>query len=432
VSAAHSDWTTPPGSEAAPIFPAIVLPLFLFVDRLSRRLSAEGYSTVYFLAREGQLLQRLFEIHAAVTGTRGLETRYLHISRRAAFGASLRSLDEETFAPLFDQYFAVSAADFLSSLGLNAGEQIATTGAAGVQLDRIEADWPKSAAWRALRASPVFARIYERNRQMRRHAFDAYARTIGLQLQDRAAVVDVGWRGSIQDYLSALLAPKHGLDGYYLGLLPDTQTHAHNRKHGLLFSPATRHRPLGRAINESRALFELLLAANHGAVTGYTVEQSGAGSPVFDPLDADWQGLRETYGPVRARIERDFQQLCKTLPPQGRSDDEIEHAVARQCAQMMLRPSDQEIEWFARAEHRENFGVFRMTRFSRPGRRDTLSGRLALGAELVTAPRHAIGATYWPVFTLREHGLTRLERAYVRLRERQLGFSTEVPCAFVL
>jgi hypothetical protein len=417
------------GSDA--IFPDIVFPLFLFIDRLSRRLKADGYGVVYFLAREGQLLERLFRLHAEIVGGRGVETRYLHISRRAAFAASLAPLSDETFAPLFSQYFNVSPADFMDSLGFSAEQKTMVVAATGVRLNTIEADWSNSPIWANMRNSPVFAEMYETNRQERSKAFKEYARTIGLEREpSRIAVVDVGWRGTTQDYLAKLFAPKQGLDGYYLGLLRGTRSTQSNRKHGLLFAPSTRKYPLGRALNENRALFELMLAADHGAVIGYAVDEAGRSHPMLDSMEADWDGLREVCGPIRARIERDFLDLCEVTLSAGADDSEVERIVAQRSARMLLRPSMTEIDWFAHALHRENFGVFQMTKFSRPGHRNCLTGRMALGAEFLTGPRLAIGQTFWPVFTLREHGLHAMEGAYVRFRERQLGFSTEGPCVF--
>jgi predicted HAD superfamily hydrolase len=74
---------------------AIVPSLFLFTERLYATARRQGLRDLYFLAREGQALLRMFEIYQDSLGCGGSErirTHYLLASRRSTYATSLPSV----------------------------------------------------------------------------------------------------------------------------------------------------------------------------------------------------------------------------------------------------------------------------------------------------------------------------------------------------
>jgi hypothetical protein len=215
------------------------------------------------------------------------------VSRRSTLLPSLAPLAEENFETLFRQYRRISLLEFLSSLGLEAQiRSIAQAlglpnGAEGWRED----DLPTSPTFSALKALPQFQTLYESERVARRSAFIDYL----SELSDgtppaRLVIVDVGWKGTIQDNLFALLCrngdtPVRALTGYYVGLVAKGAAGPNNDKYGLLFSSVNAPSPKFRVFSENRALFEVVLAADHGSIVSYeTTTDRRAQPPCESPL----------------------------------------------------------------------------------------------------------------------------------------------------
>ncbi|MEB3197415.1 MAG: HAD family hydrolase [Candidatus Sericytochromatia bacterium] len=410
------------------VFPELALSLFCFTEALADRLLRDGVRDVFFLAREGQLLKRLFDAYQARRYPQApfaIRSHYLEASRRATFLPSLGPLEHETFETLFRQYRRISPLEFLQSLGLEA-EWPDWGDPPGLDWTRREADFPSSEAWARLRALPAFQAAYARARAASQAGLSAYLAGFARQQADeRLVLVDVGWKGTIQDHLSRFLAqaPELGfrqVTGYYLGLVAPGAAGPGNEKHGLLFDLNQGSAPQAAVFNENRALFEVALGADHGAASGYARGEDGRGLVRRSPFE-EAALYQQRVAPLQAQLVSRFNRLDEDLQRQIYAPDWLYAETTRHHARMVFAATPAERHWFQTIFHLENFGVFERSHFDQGETGHTLLAQARFAWQLLrTRPRGELG--FWPWLRCRERGgawLATLYRWY-RLRPEVL------------
>lgn len=406
------------------LFPELAATLFYFIEKLHDALVEQGVKQVYFLSREGQPLMRMFEMYRERAGGR-ITSHYLEVSRRSTLLPSLAPLAEENFETLFRQYRRISLFEFLSSLGL---EEHALSIAQALGLpDGAEAireeDFPSSPTFKALKALALFQNLYESERTARRSAFMAYLTELsGGTLPTRLCIVDVGWKGTIQDNLFALLCrtgdtPVRGMSGYYVGLVAEGAAGPNNDKHGLLFSSVATPSPKFRVFNENRALFEVVLAADHGSIVSYETTAEGCARPIRGEFEEGEMLAAEVF-PVQRQLFAQFERLVAAMPPEGHGCPMPFKAAVRAHARMVFNPTSRERTWFSSVFHVENYGVFERSSFAAPTNRPGLGARLRFLEQVLR--RRDLGALgFWPWSTLYERGGALPAAIYAGIRRLQ-------------
>jgi hypothetical protein len=406
------------------LFPELAKSLFLWVQRLHCALVEKEVEQVFFLSREGQPLKRMFDLYQTRTATR-IASHYLEVSRRSTLLPSLAPLAEESFEMLFRQYRQMSLLEFLSSLGLES-HAVRLTRALGLA-DGAESlredDFPTSQNFVSLKKLEQFSNLYESERLARRQAFIAYLTELsGGKLPANLTIIDVGWKGTIQDNLYALLCRDRdtrvrGITGYYVGLVAQGAVWARNDKHGLLFSAAGGRSPGFHVFNENRALFEVLLAADHGSIVSYDVDAAGCARPIRGEFEEEDMLLAKVF-PVQSHLFAHFQGLVNEMAAGGQYSQMPFDKVVRAHARMVFSPTQREREWFSSVFHVENYGVFERSYFSAPSGQPGLFDRIGFLLWLIRRRgRGALG--FWPWITLNERGGALWAAAYAAIRRRQ-------------
>lgn len=395
--------------------------LVMFTERLHAAARRDGLRHLFFLAREGQLLMRLFERYQdalGLAGTDRIACHYLLASRRACYIASLRPLDEEDFAGLFRQYRRISLGEFLSSLRVPHAAAEAFAAAIGADLAAAEADFPTSDCYRRLRALPAFARCYEALRREQRAALRDYLDGFGVDLAGHGlALVDVGWKGTIQDFIAATLGEGVPVRGYYLGLLAAGQPLA--GKQGLLFSDVAGHSPGFRVLAENRSLFEILLCADHGSALSYDRVLDGSVTVTLEEAPEEAAYIRTQVAPVSEAVIAAAEALIRRRLRFAVPERAWQRFVLDSHARLVFRPWDAAARWLLQTKHRENFGVFHLSTFT-GGDPPGLLARLRYSAGLLLRPRQRLDASFWPALTVYLRSGRLLAEAYGR-RQRWLA-----------
>lgn len=412
------------GQNSYDIFPELATSLYYFIEKLYYTLIEQGVEHVYFLSREGQPLMRMFEMYSERAGGQ-IKSHYLEVSRRSTLLPSLAPLDEETFETLFRQYRRISLLEFLSSLGLEAYSRSIAQALKlpdGFEENR-EDDFPTSLTFTALKTLPQFQELYESERLARRGAFITYLSELsGGTPPSRLVIVDVGWKGTIQDNLFALLChkndtPVHRLTGYYVGLVAAGAASTHNDKYGLLFSSMGANSPKFRVFNENRALFEVVLAADHGSIVSYETIADGHAKPIRGEFEEGEMLATEVF-PVQHQIFKHFEQLVETMFSSGHRTPMALEQVVRSHARMVFNPTPRERTWFSSVFHVENYGVFERSHFAAPESRPRLIDRLRFLKQVLQ--RRDIGSLgFWPWSSLYERGGSLPAAIYATIRRLQ-------------
>ncbi|MNJ12099.1 hypothetical protein D3C77_62810 [compost metagenome] len=357
-------------SDSFELFGELADTLLYWVSELHRKLIDNGVKQVFFLSREGQPLKRMFDSYCARVGA-PVQSRYLEVSRRSTLLPSLDALSEERFETLFRQYRCMSLLEFLSSLGLDefCTELSALLGLTADESSQRHEEFPESDLFSHLKALPRFIAIYDEQRLSRRKAFWQYLSVLSEgDVPENLVVVDVGWKGTIQDNLYALLSngpasPVKSVTGYYIGLVAPGAASSLNRKHGLLFSSIAGRTPRFHVFNENRALFEILLAADHGSAASYQIDADGSPHAVHDTFH-EQEMLEALVFPVQRYIFSRYNQLLDAMTPQAGTQSQPLKRIARSHARLVFQPSQSEIDWFSSVFHVENYGVFERSFFA--------------------------------------------------------------------
>lgn len=411
--------------DRSEVFPELSLTLFCFMERLYETLLARDIRDVFFLAREGQVLKRLFDtyqVRRCPSERIIIRSHYLEVSRRSTFLPSLGPLHSEKFETLFRQYRRISVEEFLLSLGL---ESLLPDLQAELRMDlRIrQDDLPTSAVFHVLLSSECFRREYEMARTARRKAFLAYLQSFPLLVpRNLLCLVDAGWKGTIQDNLYDVIRTGgdsvfREIEGFYIGLVAEGAVRPANRKTGLLFSSIGGLSPRFHVFNENRALFEVLLAADHGPAAHYRLAGNGQGEAVRgefceEPL------FRERIQYAKQALENRFETLDQLLLKRCYTPEWLLEVAARRHARMVFAASEHEIAWFTSLYHVENFGVFERSEFRVTKPSQKIFGRLRFCSGLL---RHhgRMNMGFWPWLTCSELGGSLTALIYGRCQTRR-------------
>lgn len=411
--------------KATAVFPELALTFYTFIKKLHIELLTHDVPDVFFMSREGQPLLHMFDMYSVgnrSAGARGPKSHYLEVSRRSTFLPSLGNLKGENFETLFRQYRAISLVEFWSSLSLDdhIGQLCVELDISKDEASKRLADLPTDPLFHALVTNPRFQRIYEEERTVRRNAFIDYVRSLcGGKIPKRIAIVDVGWKGTIQDNVFNMLckgedAPATGVVGYYLGLVAEGAAGKNNEKHGLVFSCCGGRTRNFNVFNENRALFEVMLAADHGSIVSYN--EAG---PIRGPF-AEEVMVKEKIMPALKPIFSGFSNLIRLKALQGLSVDELEKLSSKFHKRLVFHPTPFELNWFTSVFHVENYGFFENSLFVSGSNAPNVLDKLKFCINFIKK-KGKVELGFWPYKTIFESGGTVIAKAYKYARCAQRG-----------
>ena len=381
---------------------AAVPALLGFVAKLYTEARHRRLRHLFFLSSEGELLRTMFEVYQDaldLTNAERIEAHHLLLSRRSTYAASLGALDEERFEALARTYGQTSLGDFLRSLGFE--DRVIALVAADLELEpgaTLDVS-DECGVLARLRRSTIFRSQYEAHRLGRRAKLRAYLEQFGVPFEGLPLVlVDVGWKGSIQDFLREALPRHFEILGYYFGLIDVGQPV--DAKVGLTFSNVPAPSAYYRTYNENRSLLELLLRSRRGSARDLDKQPDGSMAAVLDEAD-------EPMGQIGiGRLQQEalalFAELCEARNRFVIPSSEWDAFAAAEFARIAFRPWTPEAGALATLTHRENFGRFGTTHFMHEPA-PTLGRKWLFCSRLLRAPASALNGTHWPAHSIYLH-----------------------------
>jgi len=198
--------------------------LLSFCKWIHHRAVADKAEHIFFLARDGFLVQKVYEL------LYGADTHsYLLASRRAYNFPGIKEINDDTVAQILNAQkrskyeltarFRYSVRHHLQKAGLKADNFIEDIKQAGFESGDsiVNPDEYSKISGLIYRLSESVLTSAENDRE----ALFRYFENEGLLNKKKIAIVDLGWHGSSQSTLSGLLSttnPSCNLLGYYLGL----------------------------------------------------------------------------------------------------------------------------------------------------------------------------------------------------------------------
>jgi FMN phosphatase YigB (HAD superfamily) len=199
-------------SVSGPLFTAYVL--WLMLDVIKR-----GGDTIYFLARDGQILQAICRRLADWMGVR-IDARYLLVSRRALLLPALPADPDAAIKEALQMSRDYDLDSALRSIGLGDDERASILqtagGKPGLALAAYSAD-QLQAVVASLSDAGHGATLAKRAARAREAAL-AYLGEEGFLGRNPAFIADLGWKGNMQRRLTRIVGDRGSLFGYYMAL----------------------------------------------------------------------------------------------------------------------------------------------------------------------------------------------------------------------
>jgi hypothetical protein len=328
----------------------------LFVMEQSIR---QGHEKVYFFTREGEFFRRVYDAlrDAQPLGQLAPPSEILEVSRLATFGPSLRLYTPEELMRIWNLYSTQSVSALLKSLNVELDKALGHITRHGIDpQESIRYPWLDQRVLGLLN-DPLFSDFLSAEIGKDKYCLLRYLEQKGLSVSSRlAAVVDIGWRGTIQDNLAYLL-PSCQFDGYYLGLEKFLNTQPSNSSKAA-FGPDLNKAEWAHLPEFFRAVapLEMLCNSSSGSVVRYNVVenyaraeriQDVAENSVFDRYVKHFQD-----GVVNSVVG-----IAETIRTHALASDELRPAAVTIWENIIRTPSSAVATAYFQLNHNEQFGL---------------------------------------------------------------------------
>lgn len=333
--------------------------IMYFISKLHEELTKREVHLALFCSREGQLLKYFFDEYQKCFYSKDkIQTEYFCVSRKSTFLPSLHSFSEEKFNNLFRQFTRLKLEDFLSSIGFEKEEIACILSEIGLEKKQMISNDLDDPIRKKLEGNKYFISLYNQKRVQQKKNFISYIESFGIDLhKDIINLVDIGWKGTIQDNITSILPEYAKVQGFYFGLrLNEYSSDNKNLKTGIMFTDYPVKSKNFDLLNRDFMFWERIFVADHGPVVGYRRTENGV-EPVKDNSESQLniyyymkpfqEGMKKAFDDILAEYSG-----SKYLPYELYSLM-IEFALRKKC---MYFPRIWHIEKTARATSQENFG----------------------------------------------------------------------------
>ncbi|MEG1821084.1 MAG: HAD-IA family hydrolase [Malacoplasma sp.] len=341
-------------------FADVSFSLYKFTESLYYKLLKDGFNDAFFCAREGLFFKKLFdEFQKNINGPK-INTHYLLVSRRATFLPSLDSIKNEKFKTLFVQYNVLSLRTFMKNLSFTNDEiNNIFLNMKTKNPDKEIFKFSSSKKFLDLKRNRLFVRLYNEKRLNARSSFMNYVNSFNVDLSKGFAMVDVGWKGTIQNNIQKILK-RVNVKGYYLGLVNYVKTTDYDNKVGVLFESTINNKSKNNNLfNLNRSIYEILLDANHGSTLSY--DENG---PIIDNNKKELDLYYNVIEPIQKDMFEMYKKILNAIPFNYYDKNMFEKIINKKQFRINCKPTNVELELYNKFYHFENFGPLNYTDFS--------------------------------------------------------------------
>ncbi len=368
-----------------------VLPVALVAAAIEDA-TARNLDRVHYLSREGLFLSRIHDEIAPILEPQGAPAGvHLAVSRRSTFGPSLQEISPSSLLDLWRMYSRQTPRGLLVSLGAEADEFRPALQRCDLELDEVIDGIHLDGRIRTFLEDPKVTDTLQTLNTERRHGLLAYLeRRTDLDL-DEMLMVDVGWRGTVQDNLARLL-PDTRFVGWYLALFPFLNP---QRPDCYKFAIGPDGN-LGDDISfmEPPAAVERPWTPAAPSVVDYRSIGSEAGVPVLDEesLTDESRAAIELY---QDAVVDAAAMVARWIVANGAATDVLRPLIETQLTSYYKTPEPGIADLWFNSAHDDTFGVLNVTSFGKAGpSREWLAG--GPGPAFLRHLEDAATGSLWP------------------------------------
>ena len=228
---------------------------------------------IYFFTREGEFFHKLYSSlfqDNTLFGHNLPPAEVLAVSRLSTFSASLRSISIKEMLRIWSLFKVQSISGLFKTLNLDQKRFEELLSSLGLKYSDIIRDPQNDPKLARLFASSSFIEAAEKASSKSKSLLKSYLESKKIFSAKRVGIVDIGWRGTIQDNI-ALIAPDTHFHGMYLGLRPFINQQPTNTSKES-FGPNENISQKPSKLFENFSSMEMLCNSQLGSVVGYKTE----------------------------------------------------------------------------------------------------------------------------------------------------------------
>lgn len=251
------------GLDAAPLFIG-------FAMYVAEQALLTKQQEICFLTREGEFFHQVYTaLHDKGTyfGHALPRSSVLEVSRLSTFAASMETISVAELQRIWRLYRTQKVGGLFATLGLKWEDFAALLATITLSPEDVIEQPESDTRLAQLLSAPQFQAAASATIQSKKQLLKDYVAAKGVVTRGSVGLVDIGWRGTIQDNI-ALVFPDTEFQGCYLGLRPMVNPQPRNViKHAYCVD----ERSDANAANyfEAFAALEMLCGSPNGSVEGY-------------------------------------------------------------------------------------------------------------------------------------------------------------------
>lgn len=244
----------------------------LFILEVSKK---EKLDKILFMTREGEFFKRVY--HALFDNEQGVEADLIEVSRLSTFCASLPSITADNLMRMWSLYSSQSISAMCKSLDINVEDVAAISNKHSLDLEEIVVYPWQDERFLSFLSDAEFQEVAEPLRLSKLSGLKSYSAS-KLENASSVGVVDIGWRGTIQDNLAHVF-PNTKFTGFYLGLSRFLNVQPPNVKK-FAYGPDLNLDDAEQFLLDNVSLIEMICNSPNGSVIGYKL--GGEGKMIAD------------------------------------------------------------------------------------------------------------------------------------------------------
>lgn len=310
--------------------------------------------TIYFFTREGEFYKQIYdEIKKNNPYNVNMpEAEVLEVSRLATFMPSLREISTRELMRIWNQYSTQSLAALFKSLHISQDSVDSYLQKYGLSSEEvIQYPWQDDRV-QQLFDDPEFLGYMEKERNTDRDLLYAYFDSKGWKKDlKKVAIVDIGWRGTIQDNI-CYLYPKTEIYGYYIGLIPFLSEQPENAyKMGYV-----NQYKLCKSVLATMTPFEMFCNSPNGS----TIEYKWENYKIYAIRKKEKSEDVIFYTYIKKEQEKIIHKIkdyCLRMKANGYSSENYRENAYEALHRYIAYPQRKIVKAYFKLKHNEEFGV---------------------------------------------------------------------------
>lgn len=318
-----------------------------FIYAIISKFKQKGANKIFYQTREGETFIKFhkifeennpfpFEIPKA---------ELLEVSRVATFGPSLKRFDIENLLRIWSQYRSQSLKTLFKSININYKKYEKY-----FEKYQLEADELIKEPWFDVRINKLlkdeeFVNSIEEILKENQKRLLKYFET--LDVDKNMFIVDIGWRGSIQDNIAHILKNKD-IFGFYLALYERYNLEPNNVKKYALLDDLKRNNEL---VTPLITLLETMFNSSSGSVIGYK-----NGKSIRQVIDEESYFNKKYIKPIQEGIYDGVKYINEIVKNFPISDKLLKEKTYQTLKKIKEKPSKEILDIYFRNIHNDIFG----------------------------------------------------------------------------